>query len=65
LENNSFFLKLSKSKLALIIIVAVILSSSYASNYVNNYIFLEFGPDYIVEAIMLDKKQESLFLLAD
>jgi len=56
LENNSFFLKFSKSKLALIIIVAVLLSSSYASNYVNNYIFLEFGPDYIVKAIMLDEK---------
>lgn len=56
MENSSFLLRLSKSKFALIIIVIVIISSGVASNYVNNYIFFELGPDRVVEAIRLDGK---------
>jgi len=56
LDNNSFILKLTKSKSAFIIIIIVIISSSLVSNYINNYFFWEFGPDWIVKAIELDQK---------
>ena len=56
MANNSLLLKLSKSKLALILILIVLISSIIASNLLNNYLISEFLPDYYLEAIELDEK---------
>ena len=58
LENSSFLMKLCRSKLAFSVIVIAIISLYFAGTYVNNYVFSEFGPDYIIEAIELDQKPE-------
>lgn len=49
-------MKLTKSKIAFIIIIMVIIASSITSNYINNIIFREFAPEFVVKAIRLDEK---------
>ena len=49
-------MKLTKNKIAFFILLILIISSSIVSNYINNIIFLEFAPEFVVEAIRLDEK---------
>ena len=62
MENNSFLMKLTKSKIAFIIIIIVIIASSITSNYINNIIFREFGPEFVVKTIRLDEKPTEFIL---
>ena len=59
LERNSFFLKLSKSKLAFILIVIVFISSII----VNNYFHSVSAPFIYIEATKLDEEPEKYFSL--
>ena len=56
LESNSFYQKLSKNQLAQILFVFILISSIIAGIVLNNYLFSEFYPEYLVEAIELDEK---------
>ena len=56
MENNSLLIKLTKNKIAFVILLILIISSSIVSNYVNNIIFLEFAPKFVIKAIRLDEK---------
>ena len=57
MESNSFIFKFSKSKLALIFIIIVFISSIIAGNY----LFSEYVPTYYLEATELDEKPEKYF----
>lgn len=62
MENNSFLMKLTKSKIAFIIIIIAIIVSSITSNYLNNIILQEFAPEFFVKAIKLDEKPTEFIL---
>jgi hypothetical protein len=47
---------LSKSKLAFILILIVLISSIIANGLLSNYLVSEFTPDYNIEAFELDEK---------
>jgi len=57
LESKSFFLKLSNSKLSIIIIALVFVLSAFSIYY----LLSEFGPVYFIEATKLDEKPEKYF----
>lgn len=54
MKENSFFIRLSKSIPAFILIVLVLVSSILVNQYVNNYMLSEFYPDFVLEAEELD-----------
>ena len=62
MENNSFLMKLTKSKIAFIVIIIAIIVSSITSNYLNNIILQEIAPEFVVKAIMLDEKPTEFIL---